>query len=172
MSPSCPCCSPSCRQHVQKTSEKHNPRANIVQDSPEDASDTFSEPPKSAKNQRKPTIFFNVFRFPTHLLKSSKNAPRTPPEVPKLSSKCPSWRYHAAPWRYHGPSWRHHGPSRTRLDAILAPTSIILRPSSPQLREKFPPKRTKDPKNRTKSAQDPSSLRFSLIFVPSGFKFE
>ena len=30
--------------------------------------------------------FFNVFRFPAHLLKSSKNAPRIPPEAPKLSS--------------------------------------------------------------------------------------
>ena len=116
-------------------------------------------------------LFFNVFRFPAHLLKSFKNASRTGPKAPKLISKCPSWRYHAPSWRYHGPSWRHHGPSRTRLDAILAPTSIILRPSSPQLREKFPPKRTKDPKNRTKSAQDPSSLRISLIFDPSGSKF-
>ena len=126
---------------------------------------------QKCQKPKKINCFLNVFRFPTHLLKSSKNATRAAPEAPKLSSKCPSWRYHAPSWRYHGPSWRHHGPSRTRLDAILAPTSIILRPSSPQLREKFPPKRTKDPKNRTKSAQDPSSLRFVLIFNPSGSKF-
>ena len=169
MSPSCPCCSPSCRQHVQKTSEKHNPRANIVQDSPQDAQTPLPSLPKVPKTKEN-LRFFNVFRFPTHLLKSSKNDPRTAPDGPKLTSNCPSCRYHAPSWRYHGPSWRHHGPSRTRLDAILAPTSLILRPSSPQLREKFPPKRTKDPKNRTKSAQDPSSLRFSLIFYPSGSK--
>ena len=46
---------------------------------------------KTYKNLR----FFNVFRFPAHLLRSSKNAPRTLPEAPKLSSKCPSWRYHS-----------------------------------------------------------------------------
>ena len=92
---------------------------------------------QKCQKPKKTYKFFNVFRFPTHLLKSSKNAPRTAPDAPKLSSKCPSWRHQGPSWRYHSPSWRHHGPSRTRLDAILDPTSIILRPSSPQLREKF-----------------------------------
>ena len=138
--------SPRCLRHLFRASQKFQ---------------------KSQKNLK----FFNVFRFPTHLLKSLKNAPRTAPEAPKLSFKWQSWRYHAPSWRYHGPSWRHHGASRTQLDAILAPPSIILRPSSPQLHEKFPPKRTKDPKNRTKSARDPSSLRYSLILDPSGSKF-
>ena len=57
MSPSCHSCSPSCRQHVRISFEKHNPRADIVQDRPEDASDTSSEPHKIEKNQIKPNLF-------------------------------------------------------------------------------------------------------------------
>ena len=90
---------------------------------------SFQKVPKAEENQ----MFFNVFRFPTHLLKSSKTAP-------KLSSKCPSWRYRAPSWRYHGSSWRHHGPSRTRLDAILAPTSreVPTRPKIPRTAPRAP----------------------------------
>ena len=121
MSPSCPCCSPSCRQHVQKTSEKHNPRANIVQDSPQDAQTPLPSLPKVPKTHEN-LKFFKVFRFPTHLLKSSKNAPRTAPKAPKLSSKCPSCRYHAPSWHFHVPSWRHHVAILPLLFALLSPT--------------------------------------------------
>ena len=48
-----------CRQHVEKTSEKRNLRANIFQDSPQDASDTSSEPPQSTKNKK--TNGFSMF---------------------------------------------------------------------------------------------------------------
>ena len=119
-SPSCPCCSPSCRQRVQKTSEKHNPLANIVQDSPQDAQTPLPSLPKVPKTKEN-LRFFNVFRFPTHLLKSSKNAPRTAPEAPKLSSKCPSCRYHAPSWHFHDPSW-----------AIMSPSSSCCSPSCRQ----------------------------------------
>ena len=66
--------------------------------------------------------FFNVFRFPTHLLKSSKNAPRTAPDAPKLTSKCPSCRYHAPSWHFHDPSWGHHVAILPLLFALLSPT--------------------------------------------------
>ena len=63
-SPSCPCCSPPCRQHVQKTSEKHNPRANIVQDSPQDAQTPLSslpEVPKTEENLRKQNFRIKIW---------------------------------------------------------------------------------------------------------------
>ena len=52
---------------------------------------------------------FNVCCFPAHVIKSWKNV--SVPESPKLTSNCPSWRYHDPSWRYHGLSWRYHGPS-------------------------------------------------------------
>ena len=76
----------------------------------------------SPKCQKPNLKFFNDFRFPTHLLKSSKNAPRTAPEAPKLSSKCPSCRYHAPSWHYHDPSWGHHVAILPLLFALLSPT--------------------------------------------------
>ena len=74
--------------------------------------------PKTKENLK----FFNVFRFPTHLLKSSKNAPRTAPDAPKLTSKCPSCRYHAPSWHFHDPSWGHHVAILPLLFALLSPT--------------------------------------------------
>ena len=52
---------PLARHLVANMSEnvpkKRDRGANIFQDSPQDASDTSSEPPKSAKNLRKPQVF-------------------------------------------------------------------------------------------------------------------
>ena len=91
--------------------------------------------PKTKENRR----FFNVFRFPTHLLKSSKNAPRTAPEAPKLSSKCPSCRYHAPSWHFHDPSWGH--PARiSRPSPLMTPTWAILGPSLDHHRPSCPPR--------------------------------
>ena len=165
MSPSCPSCSPFCRQRVQKTTEKHNPRANIVQDSPQDAQTPLPSLPKVPKTKEN-LRFFNVFRLPTHLLKSSQNAPRTAPEAPKLSSKGPPWPYlpHLDAIMAHlGAIMAILAPSWPILDGTcrqLDPTFAHLAPILPQLREKFSPKRAKDPKKRPKSAQDPPSLHF------------
>ena len=60
-SPSCLSCSPSWRRHGQQFEAKCHLRANIIEDSPQDASATPSKHPKSAKNQRKPKVFLMFF---------------------------------------------------------------------------------------------------------------
>ena len=67
-------------------------------------------------------MVFHDFRFPTHLLKSSKTASRTASEAAKLSSKCLSCHYHAPSWHYHDPSWGHHVAILPLLFALLSPT--------------------------------------------------
>ena len=51
-SPSCLSCSPSWRRHGQQFEAKCHLRANIIEDSPQDASATPSEHPKSAKKTK------------------------------------------------------------------------------------------------------------------------
>ena len=90
-SPSCLSCSPSWRRHGQQFEAKCHLRANIIEDSPQDASATPSEHPKVQKtkeNQR----FFSGFHSPAMVPKSIKNAPRTLSEAPKLSPKWQSCR--------------------------------------------------------------------------------
>ena len=100
-SPSCPSCSPSSRQHVRKCSE-------IVQDSLQDASDTPSEPLKSAKNQRKPMVFqcFSLSSpSPKILEKCSQNCPRSSQvelKMPILALSCPIL---TLSWPLLAPSW-------------------------------------------------------------------
>ena len=130
LGPSCRHLAPAVRPLVANMSKKLPKNITLEPTSSKTAPKMPQTPlpslPKVQKNKEN-LRFFNVFRFPTHFLKSLKNASRTAPDAPKLTSKCPSCRYHAPSYRHHGPSWRHHGPSRTRLDAILDPTSIILR---------------------------------------------
>ena len=83
--PSCPSYSLSWRQHVRKCAEKSNLRANIAQDIPQDASIIPSNHLKTTKKNYKNLRFLKVFRYPAHVPKSPKNAPKTTPRPPKLS---------------------------------------------------------------------------------------
>ena len=137
------------------------------QDSPQDASDTSSEPPKSAKNQRKPMVFqcFSLSSpSPKILQKCSQNCPRTSQVELKMPILALSWPILALSWPILALSWPILDGTCRQLDPNFAHLAPIL----PQLREKFSPKRAKDPKKRPKSAQDPPSLAFSLISCPSG----
>ena len=58
---SCPSCSPSWRQHIQTFAAKCHCRADIIYDSPQDASATPSKYPKSVKKYRKPTVFHDFW---------------------------------------------------------------------------------------------------------------
>ena len=99
--PSCLSCSPSYRQHVRKCSE-------IVQDSPQDASDTSSKPPKIAKQIRKPLVFqcFSLARpSPKNIKKCYQNCPRSSQVELKMSILALSCPILALSWPLLAPSW-------------------------------------------------------------------
>ena len=128
-SPSCLSCSPSWRRHGQQFEAKCHLRANIIEDSPQDASATPSEHPKSAKNKEN-VKFFNVFHSPAMVPKSIKNAPRTVSEAPKLS---PKWQS----CRYHGPSYSLCWLILALLLTILPLLFAILAPACATIQRKM-----------------------------------
>ena len=109
---------PLARHLIANMSENVPKSSKTAPKMPQAPHSSLPKVPKTKENLR----FFNVFRFPTHLLKSSKNAPRTAPEAPKLSSKCSSCHYHAPSWHFHDPSWGHHVAILPLLFALLSPT--------------------------------------------------
>ena len=115
--------SPTCQKNKRKTqpSSQHRPRQ-----SRRCLRHLFRAFQKCNKNFQNAKTCFTVSRSRAYLLKPSTNAPRTAPEAHKLSSKCPSRRYHAPPWRYHKPFWGHHVAILPLV--LLSPTSSKTAP--------------------------------------------
>ena len=71
--------------NMSKNASRHRPKIIFWVDSspkmPQSSLPTTPKPQKTLKNLR----FFKVFRYPAHVPKSQKNAPKTIPRPPKLS---------------------------------------------------------------------------------------
>ena len=161
-SPSCLSCSPSWRQHVQQFEAKCVRRANIIEDSPQDASATPSQHPKSAKNQRKLNVFqcFSLSRHGAKIdQKCSQNHPRSSQVESKMAVLPLSWSIlqlmlaHLGALAHHLASLvRHLGANicnNLKQNAFVEPTSLETAPKMPQPPLPSTPKVPKNTENLT-----------------------
>ena len=144
-SPSCLSCSPSWRRHGQQFEAKCHLRANIIEDSPQDASATPSKHPKNAKKLRKPTVF-QCFSLSSHGAKvhqkCSQNHPRSSQVEPKMAILPLSWPIlqlmlaHLGALAHHlalfVPHLGDNMSNNSKQNAIFEPTSLETAPKMPQ----------------------------------------
>ena len=126
-SPSCLSCSPSWRRHGQQFEAKCHLRANIIEDSPQDASATPSKHPKTTKNQRKPHVF-QCFSLSSHGAKidqkCSLNHLRSSQVESKMAILPLSWPILKVSWLILVATCCQLCPSLAHLTPIFDPTSL------------------------------------------------
>ena len=144
-SPSCLSCSPSWRCHGQQFEAKCHLRANIIEDSPQDASATPCKHPKTTKKQRKPKVF-QCFSLSCHGTKIDQRCSQYRFRSSQVESKMAilplAWLIlklmlaHLGGLARHLASLvRHLGAdmaSNSKQNAIFEPTSSKTAPKMPQ----------------------------------------
>ena len=141
MSPSCPFCSLSCRQHVEKSTEKHNPRANIAQHrlrQPTRCSDTSSEPPKNLSFSKCFPLSCPCPKILEKLFQNCFISFQVELRMPILALLCPIL---ALSWPLLGPSCRHLAPVGRPLVANMSNKLLkntTLEPTSSKTVPKMP----------------------------------
>ena len=146
-SPSCLSCSPSWRRHGQQFEAKCNLRANIIEDSPQDASATPSKHPKSAKNQRKPKVF-QCFSLSSHGTKIDQKCSQNPFRSSQVESKMAifplawlilkvSWPIWVATYHQLGPSFGHLRSNFAGIFNQMTPCTRRNAPKAPKILSAF-----------------------------------